>query len=589
MMRKFLVVALVGALAVLVAAPAMALDFKFGAEYRVRLYDYANVGFAQGPIAPGAGGPGTGYNDPAIAPYVKGTNLRGAQVRIRPRFDVSDDNGNIQATLRFEYGDTEFGNGGGAALNGNGFNGKFADTISTNRVGNGAGGGAGADGVGLETKWAYIDAAMPFNIPLRLRAGIQPYYLPKGLIWDDDDSGIRVYGKVNPVSYEAFWARLNRGTAINQVPVGFTSTAAGSAATPAAASQIAYGGVSGAVAQRIQSDNTINNAQDVFGGKVDFAIMPAFNPSVYYLHISNSIWCTGIDPSQNSGFGVPAGTSPNPTGATCASTGAPHSRGTDFAGASFVGKTSMFSYDFDVIWGASLGGPLGSNTLGGNGVPGGTANYPAYTSGWAMDGGIHFPIGPVTLNLVGSWTSGDNPKRDKNHTAFPYGPGPSWSGPGGAFELIGEGGAFDVVNVQHNSTGMWVMGLWGSYYPVKPLMLKMAFGYAGFTSKRGNCIGATTGGGSTNGAGVTDDGTLCIGPAYDRLQGNTGLGYEFHVRADYEVWTGFKIQGMAGWLFPAGDCHGTNSAVFSCTNSLGNGTTKNEAMSKYILQFLYNF
>jgi len=425
MMRKFLVVALVGALAVLVAAPAMALDFKFGAEYRVRLYDYANVGFAQGPIAPGAGGPGTGYNDPSIAPYVKGTNLRGAQVRIRPRFDVSDDNGNIQATLRFEYGDTEFGNGGGAALNGNGFNGKFADTISTNRVGNGAGGGAGADGVGLETKWAYIDAAMPFNIPLRLRAGIQPYYLPKGIIWDDDDSGIRVYGKIAPVSYEAFWARLNRGTAINQVPVGFTNVAvSGTNLTPASAQQIAYGGVSGLVGQRIQSDNSVNNAQDVFGGKVDFAISPMFNPSLYYLFISNDIWCAGIDPSTNSGLGVPVGSSPNPTGSTCATLGLPHDRNSHFFGASFVGKAPWFTYDFDFLWGASLGGPLGSNTVSSTGAPGTTSNYPAYTQGIAIDTGLHFPVGPVTLNLVGSYTSGDNPKAGKNHTAFPYGPGP---------------------------------------------------------------------------------------------------------------------------------------------------------------------
>ena len=38
-MRKFLVAVAIVGLALLVAAPAMALDFKFGAEYRVRFYD----------------------------------------------------------------------------------------------------------------------------------------------------------------------------------------------------------------------------------------------------------------------------------------------------------------------------------------------------------------------------------------------------------------------------------------------------------------------------------------------------------------------------------------------------------------------
>jgi len=41
-MRKFLKVTAIVGLALLVAAPAMALDFKFGAEYRVRFYSNLN-------------------------------------------------------------------------------------------------------------------------------------------------------------------------------------------------------------------------------------------------------------------------------------------------------------------------------------------------------------------------------------------------------------------------------------------------------------------------------------------------------------------------------------------------------------------
>ena len=44
-MRKFLWVVAVGVLLLTVAAPAMAVDVKFGGEWRVRFYDYANLGF----------------------------------------------------------------------------------------------------------------------------------------------------------------------------------------------------------------------------------------------------------------------------------------------------------------------------------------------------------------------------------------------------------------------------------------------------------------------------------------------------------------------------------------------------------------
>ena len=44
-MRKFLWVVAVGVLLLTVAAPAMAVDVKFGGEWRVRFYDYGNLGF----------------------------------------------------------------------------------------------------------------------------------------------------------------------------------------------------------------------------------------------------------------------------------------------------------------------------------------------------------------------------------------------------------------------------------------------------------------------------------------------------------------------------------------------------------------
>ena len=114
LMRQYFKLMAVVALALLVATPAMALDFKFGAEYRVRFYDMVNQGFNDGP----------------------GTNPGGVQLRVRPRFDVSDDNGNMTATLRLEIGDIEWGDGGGAMGVTNGVN----FTPGSARIGNGSGG-----------------------------------------------------------------------------------------------------------------------------------------------------------------------------------------------------------------------------------------------------------------------------------------------------------------------------------------------------------------------------------------------------------------------------------------------------------------
>ena len=47
----------------------------------------------------------------------------------------------------------------------------------------------------------------------------------------------------------------------------------------------------------------------------------------------------------------------------------------------------------------------------------------------------------------------------------------------------------------------------------------------------------------------------------------TDLGQEIGFRADYDLWTNFKVQGKAGWLVPS------------------EGDTAHE----YVLQFLYNF
>jgi hypothetical protein len=457
-MRKFFMIAVVGALALLMAAPAMALDFKFGSEYRVRFYTGVNVA-----------SPSNVFQD------IAGSNPRGAQIRLRPRFTVTDDNGNIEGTLRLEIGDIEFGAGGGAdngPTNLQGVN----QTAGSTRVGPGQGGGLGTDGVNVETKWAYIDAQMPFGIPARARAGLQPWFLPKGLIVDSDVAGVRFYGQTKPFSYEAFWYRIDSD------------------------------------AGRTRDDN-----YDAMGGRFDVQIAPFINPGIYYIYARNA------------------------TDRVLANFGESIAD-THYIGATVTGKLGIVSYDLDFVYGSAEGGTGG---IQGNGV-----------EGWAADAAVHFPLGPVTLNIAGTYATGDEANGGE-HEAYPGGFNPGWNGPGGGFEMIGNGGAFDAVEyTQDGPTNLWAIGAWVTYNPVKALTLKAAYAYAGFVEKDGNC-GTRTPPGQF----------ACYGPAYNRLVGEDTLGQEISLRADYDIWTGFKVQGQVGWLIPS----------------------EGDTAAEYVLQLLYNF
>jgi hypothetical protein len=499
-MRKFLMVAAVGALALLMAVPASAVDFKFSGEYRVRLYTAVNQGF-----------------DNSTA-----TNPRGAQIRVRPRFDASDDNGNIQSVLRLEIGDVEFGNGGGAAGNtygtaaggGTGTYRILGQATQGSRVGNGAGGAGGADGVNIETKWAFIDFALPLGAPGRVRAGLQSWYLPKGILVDDDAAGIRIYGTkiANMLNYDLFWYRVQGGYQ--------------------AAAAVAAPGVS-----LVSTSNTLDNNYDFFGAKVDVALSPIFNPGLYY------IW--GLNKSGDLTTGAAAG------GVTDSA------RNSHYFGLTVTGKVGVVSYDFDAIYGFAEGGPNGTFTVGG--VAGAE---PIDVKGFALDAHMAFPVGPLTVNLAGAYASGDK-RNGGSSEAFPA-IMPSWNGAGGGYELIGSGGPFDATEfTQDYLTNLWMIGLWLEYRPVKALWTKLAWGYMGLANRNGNCATAAAG--------------TCWGPSYFGKGGTAAgggmtnaskIGHELSLRADYDLWTNFKLQGQLGWLFPS-----------------SGGSVAHE----YVLQMLYNF
>jgi hypothetical protein len=465
LMRKFLAVAAVVVLAVAVAVPAMALDFKFGGEYRVRFYSYINAGFDEG----------------------TGSNPRGAQVRVRPRFDASDDNGNITATLRLEIGDVEWGEGGGASGGGpaNGYVSNidgvpvggtiFGNRMGTNnpgaRTGNGTGGSLGADGVNVETKWAYIDAAMPFGIPLRVRAGIQPWFLPKGIIVDDDVSGLRFYGTSGPVSYDASWYRTSR-----------------------------------------EAGRFYDNSQDFYNGKLDIAIAKWLNTGLY------------------GGYGRNAATNPFAGGGGDVKTDL-------YYGLTVTGDFGFMKYDFDFVGGRFNGvTPINCTTF-----PVCASTVDA--SGYGFDAGVHFPIGPIVINVLGSWFTGDNQDGGIAET-MPF-ISPSWSGAGNVWEMFGAGGVFDPVDLsQDYPAGTWTIGFNVEYRPVKALWLRVGYLYQNFTQNDVNC--ALLSGGSAS----------CVGAIYPVLAPNladreASLGHEIGFRADWDIWTGFKLQGQFGFWIPS--------------------------------------
>lgn len=163
----------------------------------------------------------------------------------------------------------------------------------------------------------------------------------------------------------------------------------------------------------------------------------------------------------------------------------------------------------------------------------------------------------MTANLAASYATGDK-RNGGDSEAYPGGFAPGWNGAGGGFEMMGSGGPFDAVEfTQDGLTNTWMLGGWLEYRPVKALWLKLAYGYVGFANKLGNCAGAAA--------------NTCYGPSYagkaGNLIGKSTLGQEISLRADYDIWTGFKVQGQLGWFVPS----------------------KGDVAGEYVLQLLYNF
>jgi len=193
-------------------------------------------------------------------------------------------------------------------------------------------------------------------------------------------------------------------------------------------------------------------------------------------------------------------------------------------------------------------------------------------SGWVADAGVHIPVGPFLIHAVGSYATGD--KQDGGRSeAMPW-ISPSWNGAGGLYEIVGSGGNYDATETsQDYPAGLWMLGAGAEYRPVKALWLRAMYGFIGFTTNSANCAfnkSATAAGRACYGPSYRGQGftaTAANGQGIGGLAGASTLGHEISLRADYDLWTNFKIQGAAGWLIPT------------------TGTTVHE----YVLQLYYNF
>ena len=86
----------------------------------------------------------------------------------------------LRGVVRFEIGDTYWGNGGGATWG-----------TANSGAGRGAGGAMGADGVSVMVESLYIDWLVP-ETDLQVRMGIQPFALPMAVARSDDEGGAYV-------------------------------------------------------------------------------------------------------------------------------------------------------------------------------------------------------------------------------------------------------------------------------------------------------------------------------------------------------------------------------------------------------------
>jgi hypothetical protein len=103
------------------------------------------------------------------------------EIKYRFWFDATSDDGAVKGVFATEIGGLRFGDAEGMPYSG--------------------------DKVKMEVRWAYLDFQLPFvDQKSRLSMGLQPFTVNE-YIWQETVGGVKFYGDVGDMNYEAAWAR----------------------------------------------------------------------------------------------------------------------------------------------------------------------------------------------------------------------------------------------------------------------------------------------------------------------------------------------------------------------------------------------
>ncbi len=184
-MKRKLVTALCGTLALAMAVPAFAKDHSINGYFRARFmtFDLDN--------SKSEDSPKMGVDQRFRAKWTMGLNEYVSVV--------------YYGEVDFQYGDVSYGMGK-----------KFVDTKGDTyvvRVGNrNDGGGIGGDTVNLETKNLYLDVKIP-DTPVAVRVGLQGYADHWSYsLWAADMAGVKVSFKTDMVSGNVAWFKWSEGS-----------------------------------------------------------------------------------------------------------------------------------------------------------------------------------------------------------------------------------------------------------------------------------------------------------------------------------------------------------------------------------------
>jgi hypothetical protein len=192
-LKKTVAIAAAASALAAISVPAMAFENEVHGTYTFRYYltNYEQAGPNNLTGAPPAGN---------ATSNLKTNNYFEQRARVFYTAKASDD---LKLVTAFEI-DSDFGDKAQGSVGATGGN----ATTGVGTAFRNSGGALEADAVNLETKWVYLDFAIP-STPVRVKAGIQPFKDQiKGIFGDFDAAGVMTATKVGAATINAGYMRL---------------------------------------------------------------------------------------------------------------------------------------------------------------------------------------------------------------------------------------------------------------------------------------------------------------------------------------------------------------------------------------------